>query len=142
MVHFSLVSGPSFSDVLCEQGLELRRSVLGEDYVDDALARADDFGADFQRYLTAVCWGATWGRPALTLCERSLITLAILATLGRSAELALHIRGALRNGCSADELRDALFHVATYAGVPAGVQAFRVAAQVLADSATEEERDG
>lgn len=114
-----------------EQGLQARKDVLGEAYVERSLAGADAFNRDFQEFVTEYCWGACWTREGLPRPTRSLLVLVILGTLGRMEEFALHTRGALRNGVTLDELRDALFHVAVYAGIPAGVEAFRVARTVL-----------
>jgi 4-carboxymuconolactone decarboxylase len=116
-----------------EKGLGIRREVLGNEYVDRAMQNADAFSADFQRFVTEYCWGDCWGRDALPRTTRSLIVLAILATSGRWEEFELHFRGALRNGCTHEELQDALFHVAVYGGLPAGVSAFRTARRVLAE---------
>jgi 4-carboxymuconolactone decarboxylase len=116
---------------LYDDGLKLRREVLGDEYVDRSLNAANDFNRDFQRFITEYCWGGCWGRDALPPKVRSLVTMAMLAALGKSEELATHTRGALRNGCTVDELRDAMFHVTVYAGVPAGVEAFRVVGGVL-----------
>jgi 4-carboxymuconolactone decarboxylase len=116
-----------------ETGLGIRREVLGDEYVDRAMRNADEFSADFQRFVTEYCWGGCWGRDALPRTTRSLLVLAILATSGRWEEFELHFRGALRNGCTHEELKDALFHVAVYAGVPSGVSAFRIARKVLAE---------
>ena len=121
------------SDELFERGLEIRREVLGPEYVDRSLAQADEFSADFQRILTEYCWGASWGRDALTRRDRSLLNLAMTGTLGRSAEFKLHLRGALRNGCTREEIKDTLIHMAVYAGVPAGVEGFRLAREVFAE---------
>ena len=118
---------------LYEHGLALRRRVLGSEYVDRSLNDVDDFNRDFQQFVTEYCWGGCWGRDALPPKVRSLVTLALLATMGRSEELATHTRGALRNGCDESELRDALFHVTVYAGVPAGLEAFRVVRRVLSE---------
>jgi 4-carboxymuconolactone decarboxylase len=119
-----------------DRGLEIRRDVLGAEYVDRAMQSVDEFSADFQRFVTEYCWGACWGRDALPRPTRSLLVLAILATAGRWEEFELHFRGALRNGCTEAELQDALFHVAVYAGIPAGVSAFRIARRVLAEDPT------
>lgn len=116
-----------------EKGLGIRREVLGADYVERAMENTDEFGADFQRFVTEYCWGGCWGRDALPRPTRSLLVLAILATSGRWEEFELHFRAALGNGCSDEELRDTLFHVAVYAGVPSGVSAFRIARKVLAE---------
>lgn len=121
-----------------ERGDSLRRQVMGDSYVDAAADASDLFGAPFQRFLTESCWGATWGREALDLEVRSLITVCILAATGRVPELELHVRGALRNGVEPDQLLDAYFHVASYAGVPAAVEAVRATRRVLAEL----ERDG
>jgi 4-carboxymuconolactone decarboxylase len=119
-----------------DRGLAIRKEVLGPEYVQRSLDRADDFNRDFQEFVTEYCWGACWGRDALPRTTRSLVTLAILAGLGRWEEFELHLRGAMRNGCTSDEIKDMMFHVAVYAGVPAGVSAFRSAARVVAESAS------
>ena len=116
-----------------DTGLQIRKDVLGEAYVDRALQGATDFDMPFQEMMTATCWGMTWGREGLTRQQRSLNNLCILAALNRSTEFATHFRAAIGNGCSIDELRETLIQIATYAGVPAGVEAFRIAKQVLAD---------
>jgi 4-carboxymuconolactone decarboxylase len=120
------------NDDLFETGLAIRREVLGAEYVDANLANSDDFTRDFQRLLTEYCWGASWGRKALTRRDRSLLNLVMLGALNRSAELEAHLRGALRNGCTRDEIEDTLIQLAIYAGVPAGVEAFRIARGVFA----------
>jgi 4-carboxymuconolactone decarboxylase len=112
-------------------GLEARTRVLGEEYVTRAFANADSFNREFQELLTEYCWGVVWGRPALTDAQRSLNNLCLLAALNRPEEFKTHFRGALRNGCTLDELRDTLMQIMVYAGVPAGVEAFRLARQVL-----------
>ena len=119
------------------RGLNIRREVVGAEYVERAISNADDFDRDFQRLVTEYCWGASWGRDALTRRDRSLLNLAILGGLNRGTEFRLHLRGALRNGCSKDEIRDTLIHLAVYAGVPAGVEAFRIARDVFAELAQE-----
>ncbi|MGE3856445.1 MAG: carboxymuconolactone decarboxylase family protein [Dehalococcoidia bacterium] len=116
-----------------DTGLQIRKDVLGEAYVDRALQGATDFDMPFQEFMTATCWGMTWGREGLTRKQRSLNNLCILAALNRSTEFATHFRAAIGNGCSMDELRETLIQIATYAGVPAGVEAFRIAKQVIAD---------
>lgn len=112
-----------------QAGLKVRKEVLGDSYVDGSLGRAADspFGTNWQEFLTEYCWGRSWGDDDLSRATRSLITIALLAALGRSKELAIHIHGARRNGCTAEQVRAALMHTAVYAGVPAGVDAFRVA---------------
>ncbi len=124
-------------DPLYNAGLDMRRAVLGAEYVDRALDQADDFSVDFQEILTEYCWGASWTREALSRRDRSLLNLAMLGALNRGAEFKLHVRGALRNGCSRDEIRDTLIHLAVYAGVPAGVEAFRLAREAFAEAETE-----
>ncbi len=119
-------------------GLSIRREVLGEEYVDNALKNVDDFNRDFQQLVTEYCWGATWGGEGLDRKQRSLNVLCILAALNRPQEFELHFRGALRNGCTLDELRETLHHIAIYAGVPAGVEAFRLARKVLSEHAPSE----
>ena len=109
----------------------MRRQVLGDAYVDKATSNVDDFNRDFQRIVTEYCWGEVWTRQVLTNKQRSLNNLCIIATLNRAAEFEIHVRGALRNGCTPEEIRDTLIQVAVYAGIPAGVEAFRIAAQGL-----------
>ncbi len=114
-----------------ENGMKVRRQVLGDAYVDKASANVDDFNREFQRIVTEYCWGEVWTRQVLTNKQRSLNNLCIIAALNRAAEFELHVRGALRNGCTPDEIRDTLIQVAVYAGIPAGVEAFRIARKVL-----------
>ena len=114
-----------------DTGMSIRRDVLGAEYVDNAMASADDFNIDFQKYVTEYCWGACWGRDALDRKQRSLINISMLAALGRWEEFELHFNGALNNGCSLEQIKDALFHVAVYAGIPAGVSAFKNARRIL-----------
>lgn len=116
-----------------ETGLEARGRVLGQDYVDRAFGTADAFDIEFQKLVTEYCWGEVWGRSVLTDRQRSLNNLCILASLNRANEFKIHFRGALRNGCTLDELRDTIVQIMVYAGVPAGVEAFRLAREVLAD---------
>lgn len=116
---------------LYDTGLKIRRRVLGDDYVDRALAGADAFNQEFQQLVTEYCWGKVWGRSTLTDRQRSLNNLAMIAALNRGAEFKAHVRGALRNGCTVAEIRDTLLQVAIYCGVPAGVEAFRLAREVL-----------
>jgi 4-carboxymuconolactone decarboxylase len=118
-----------------EAGLQKRRAVVGAEYVERALEAADDFDRDWQRLLTEYCWGEVWTGPALTDRQRSLHNLCLLAALNRPHEFELHFRGALRNGCTHDELRETLIQIAVYVGVPAGVEAFRIAKRVLSEVA-------
>jgi len=115
-------------------GLQIRREVAGSDYVDRAFDAAGDFGREFQELITEYCWGASWGRTALSRRDRSLLNIVIIGTLGRRDELRTHLRGALRNGVGLDEIRDALIQLTIYSGVPAGVEAFRVAKEVIDES--------
>jgi 4-carboxymuconolactone decarboxylase len=114
-----------------DQGMSVRRAVLGDPHVDRATAAATGFTADFQDLITRYAWGEIWARPGLDRRTRSCITLAMLAALGHDEELAMHVRAALRNGLSAAEINEVLLQVAIYAGVPAANRAFRVAQQVL-----------
>lgn len=114
-----------------EDGMRVRRAVLGDAHVDAAIERTDAFTADFQDLITRYAWGEVWTREGLGRRERSLITLALLAGLGRSEELPLHVRGALNNGVSVEEIQEVLLHTAIYAGVPAAHTAFAVARETL-----------
>jgi 4-carboxymuconolactone decarboxylase len=116
--------------------MEIRRRVLGDEHVDRATEAATDLDADFQRWITETAWGGVWARPDLDLRTRSLITIAILGALNHD-ELELHLRAARNTGVTVGEVREALLHVAVYAGVPAANRAFRVAKQVY-----EGEEDG
>ncbi|GAA3882337.1 carboxymuconolactone decarboxylase family protein [Leifsonia kafniensis] len=121
-----------------ERGLEIRKSVVGEEYVERSFANAGEFGREFQELVTEFCWGASWGRDALSRRDRSLLNLAIIGTLGRTAEFRLHMRGALRNGVTVDEIKDTLIHLSVYSGIPAGVEAFRIAGEVIAEHEAEQ----
>ena len=117
-----------------ERGLEIRKEVLGDEYVDRAMANVDDFNRDFQTLLNEYCWGGVWAREGLSRKQRSLNNLCMLAALGRSEEFALHFRGAIRNGCTREELRETLLQIAVYCGMPAAVESFRIARRILAES--------
>jgi 4-carboxymuconolactone decarboxylase len=112
-------------------GMRTRREVLGDDYVDRAAAKTSDFTAPFQDFITRYAWGELWTRPGLSRPERSMITIAMLAALGRDEELALHVRAALRNGLGPDDISEVLLQVAVYAGVPAANRAFAIAAATI-----------
>ena len=116
-----------------EDGLEVRREVLGADHVDRSLARASAFARPMQELVTEYCWGAVWARPGLDRRTRSLLNLAMLTALDRPHELRIHLRGALTNGVSAAEIQEVLLQAAIYCGVPAAMDAFRVAEEVLAE---------
>src|SRR5499426_1232458 len=115
-----------------ERGLEIRKSVLGKEFVENAIRTADDFSRPLQELVTEYCWGAVWGREGLDKRTRSLLNLAMISCLNRPHELRLHIAGALRNGVTRDEIREVFLQVAIYAGVPAGVDSFRAAKEVFA----------
>lgn len=115
-------------------GEERRRQVMGDVFVDRALAQADAFSAPLQSYVNEHAWGSTWLRDGLELKQRSLCTVAMLAALGRSQELKGHLRGAVNNGATLLELREVLLHVAPYAGAPAAIEAFRAAKEWMADN--------
>lgn len=112
-------------------GLRVRREVLGEEYVDQALNSADDFSSELQDHLNRFAWGVAWTRDGLDRRTRSLLTLGLLTALGKTAEIKTHTRGALRNGCTPDEIKEVFLHTAVYAGVPAAVDAFRSAQPVV-----------
>lgn len=116
-----------------EKGMAVRREVLGDDYVDKAMASATDFTKPLQDLVTENCWGEIWTREAIPKKTRSLVTIAILAALKAPAEIKLHVRGALRNGCTVEEIQEVLLQTAIYCGVPAGIDAFRAAKEVIDD---------
>lgn len=116
---------------LFDKGLPIRREVLGADYVDESLAKADDFMMAFQRATTAWAWGWAWGDPTLDRKTRSIINLAMLTALSKPHELKLHVKGALANGVSVEEIRAVLLHATAYCGIPAGLEAFKAAHEVL-----------
>ncbi|PZO00954.1 MAG: gamma carboxymuconolactone decarboxylase [Hyphomicrobiales bacterium] len=113
------------------KGLEVRRKVLGSEYVDGSLAKADDFMMAFQNITTEWCWGYAWTRPGLEHKTRSMLNLAMLTALGKPAELKLHVKGALANGVTVDEIKEILLHATVYCGIPAGLDAFKAAHEVL-----------
>lgn len=114
-----------------QKGLEVRRAVLGPEYVDGSLAKADDFMMAFQRITTEWCWGYAWTREGLDRKTRSMLNLAMLTALSKPAELKLHVKGALANGVSVDEIKEILLHATVYCGIPAGLDAFKAAHEVL-----------
>ena len=116
-----------------EAGLNERTEVLGPEYVERAVAGADNFNRDFQQIVTEYCWGGTWGRGVLERKNRSILNLGMLAALGKSHEFKLHFRGAINNGLTLEELREVLIQIAVYCGIPVGVEAFRNAREVLED---------
>jgi 4-carboxymuconolactone decarboxylase len=116
-----------------ERGLEIRKSVLGKEFVEKSISSADDFNRPMQELVTEYCWGAVWGREGLSKKTRSMLNLAMLSALNRPHELRMHLAGALRNGVTREEIREVLLQVAIYCGVPAGVDAFRNAREVFAE---------
>ena len=121
------------NDPAYERGMKVRREVLGDEHVDAAMSRTTGLTADFQDFITRYAWGGIWSRPGLDRRTRSCITLIALLALGRLEELELHIRAALRNGLSEDEIKEVILHGAVYCGVPAANSAFAVAQNVLAE---------
>lgn len=126
------------SDKNFEQGMKVRRAVLGDAHVDRAEVYKTPFDADFQRFITESAWGAVWTRPGIDRRTRHLVTLAILAALGKEHELELHIRATPNTGVTADELKEAFMQVAVYAGVPAANTAFSIAKRVYAEQSGKE----
>ena len=112
-------------------GMKMRRQVAGNEYVDKAMANVDDFNRDFQRIVTQYCWGEAWGDDTLPPRERSILNLGMIACLGRMEEFQTHVRGALNNGMTPNEIRAVLIQIAVYCGIPAGVDCFRHAKPVI-----------
>ena len=116
-----------------DKGLEARKAVLGAEYVERNLAAADDFNREFQELLTEYCWGACWGDETLDRKQRSLLNLGMIAALNRMHEWELHLKGAIRNGLTQEEIKSVLHQIAVYCGVPTGVECFRIARKVYAE---------
>ncbi|MCB1516485.1 MAG: carboxymuconolactone decarboxylase family protein [Hyphomicrobiaceae bacterium] len=116
-----------------DRGLAIRKDVLGADFVEKSFAAADDFNMPMQELTTEYCWGAVWGRDTLPRKTRSMLNLAMISCLNRPHELKMHIKGALKNGVSKEEIREVFLQVAIYAGVPAGVDSFRIAKEAFAE---------
>ncbi len=114
-----------------EKGLAIRREVLGTDYVDKALANADDFSRPLQELVTQYCWGEIWGRPGLDRKTRSMLNLAMISALNRPHEVKAHVKGAINNGLTKDDIKEVLLQVAIYCGVPAAVDSFRIAQETF-----------
>ncbi len=117
-----------------EEGLAVRRKVLGDEYVDKAIANTDDFTKPFQDLINEYCWGTVWARPGLPRKTRSLINVALLTAMSKPDELKLHLRGAFNNGCSKEEIMEVLLHTAIYCGMPAAVASFRTAREFFEES--------
>ena len=118
-------------DALFETGMPIRRAVLGADYVDNSMANANDFMMAFQRATTELAWGYAWGRPGLDRKTRSMLNLVMLTALKAPNELKLHVKGALTNGVTVDEIKEILLHASVYCGIPAALEAFKAANEVL-----------
>lgn len=125
------MSAKSETAKLFKEGLEVRRAVLGPEYVDGSIAKANDFTMAFQHITTEWCWGYAWTRDGLSRKTRSMLNLAMLTALNRSAEIKLHVKGALANGVTVEEIKEVLLHATVYCGIPAGLDAFKAANEVL-----------
>ncbi len=128
------------SKELWDKGLAVRKEVLGAEYVERQLKTVDDFGMPMQELVTQSCWGWLWTRPQLPRKMRSLVNLGMLSALNRPNEFKTHVRGALTNGCSREEIREVLLQVAVYCGMPAGVEAFRLAREAIKEYEQEKRR--
>jgi 4-carboxymuconolactone decarboxylase len=124
-----------------ERGMKVRREVLGDEHVDRAVAGTTAFTEPFQDFITRYAWGDIWSRPGLSRAERSIVTLAVLAALQHEQELAMHVKAALRNGLTAEQIQEILLQVAVYAGVPAANRAFAIAQRALAEAAPASPQD-
>lgn len=118
---------------LFDKGLEIRKAVLGKEYVEKALSNTDDFSKPLQEMATETCWGYIWGRPGLPRRDRSVVNLAMIAVLNRPHELKIHVKGALRNGVTKAEISEIFLQVGCYAGIPAAVDSFRIAKEAIAE---------
>jgi 4-carboxymuconolactone decarboxylase len=125
------------SKEIFDRGLAIRKDVLGKEFVEKSFASADDFNMPMQELTTEYCWGYVWGRDGLPRKTRSMLNLAMLSALNRNHELRMHLKGALKNGVTKDEIREIFLQVAIYCGVPAGVDSFRTAREVFAQVDTE-----
>lgn len=114
-----------------EEGLEIRKKVLGKEYVENSINNATDFNKELQDFVTTYCWGEIWGREGLSLKTRSIINLAMITALNRPHELKLHVRGALNNGLTEEDIKEVLLQTAVYCGVPAAIDSFRTAKEVI-----------
>jgi 4-carboxymuconolactone decarboxylase len=129
----SKMENPKMDKQRFETGMEIRKSVLGREFVEKSFAAADDFNREQQELVTEYCWGAVWGRPGLEKKTRSMLNLAMLSALNRPHELKMHVAGALRNGVTRDEIKEVFLAVMIYAGVPACVDSFRIAREVFVE---------
>jgi 4-carboxymuconolactone decarboxylase len=128
-----VVEGGALDKATFDKGLEIRKAVLGKEFVENSFKNADDFNMPMQELATEYCWGYVWGREQLDRKTRSLLNLAMIAALNRPHELKLHVGGALRNGVTREEIREVFLQVAIYCGVPAGVDSFRIAREAFAE---------
>lgn len=119
---------------LYDRGLKVRKEVLGDEYVENAINSADEFSRPLQEYLTAHAWAASWARPGLELKTRSMLNLAMLTALNRGLEFRIHVKGALNNGVTKEEIREILIHAAVYCGAPAAMDSFRIAKEVFKEA--------
>ncbi len=131
MLEFSTLGDFSMTDAIYDKGLATRKAVLGADYVEAALQKSTDFTRPLQDLVTRHAWGNTWQRDGLDLKTRSIVTVSMLVALGKMHELKIHVRGALNNGVSREELQEIFLHASVYCGFPAAVDAFRNAAEVI-----------
>jgi 4-carboxymuconolactone decarboxylase len=125
---------------LFDKGLQVRREVLGAEYVDASISQADEFSRPLQELVTEYCWGAVWTRPGLDRKTRSLLNLAMLTALNRPHEIKLHLRGALNNGCSKNDIMEVFLQAAIYCGVPAAIDSFRTAKELFQEVESKQER--
>lgn len=128
-----MATRPEFNGELFRKGLEIRREVVGEDYVNTSLASADDLTAPLQKLITEWCWGEVWGRPGLERRTRSFLNLGMLTALNRPHEIRLHVRGALNNGVTREEIGEVILQAAIYCGVPAALDCMKVVKEVFAE---------
>ncbi|MCD2192157.1 carboxymuconolactone decarboxylase family protein [Actinomycetospora endophytica] len=131
------MSGSNGTDPRFEAGLAVRKEVLGAAHVERSMANVSDFSRPVQEFVTRACWGDVWGRPGLDRRTRSLLNLVMLTALNRPHELAVHVRGAITNGATVEEIQETLLHATVYCGAPAGLEAFRIAEKVLSELETE-----
>ncbi|KAJ5762533.1 4-carboxymuconolactone decarboxylase [Penicillium nucicola] len=132
---------PLTEDDLFRAGLQVRREVLGDDYVNKAIQEPNGFTQPLQEVVTKAAWGMVWTRPGLSRATRSMLNIALLSALNRSDELALHLRGAIRNGVTKAEIQEVILHTSMYAGMPAAVSSFKLADRVLTEMENEPKRD-
>ena len=128
-------------DELYEKGLASRKKVLSSEYVDKAINKADSFNKEFQELITKYCWGEIWTKTTLTHKQRSMNNLCMLSALNKWHEFSIHFRGAIKNGCTLEELKDVLLQITVYCGVPCGVEAFRYASKIIEEDGLNVEKE-